>query len=44
MKEDEMGKTCGTHGRDQRMHTQFWLENMKGGNHFEDFSVGGRII
>jgi hypothetical protein len=26
------------------MHTKFWLENLKGGDHLEVLSVDGRII
>jgi hypothetical protein len=26
------------------MHTKFWLENLKGSNHFEDLGVGGKIL
>jgi hypothetical protein len=26
------------------MHTVFWLENLKGGDHLEDLGVDGRII
>jgi hypothetical protein len=26
------------------MHTIFWLENLKGQNHFEDLGMRGRII
>jgi hypothetical protein len=26
------------------MHTQFWSENLKGRDHFEDLDVDGRIV
>jgi hypothetical protein len=26
------------------MHTVFWLENVKGRDHFEDFGIGRKII
>jgi hypothetical protein len=29
-KEDEMGGACNMHGRDEKMHTIFWLEYLKG--------------
>jgi len=38
--EDEMGRACNTHGRDE-MHTKFWSENVKGRDHSEDLSTDG---
>jgi len=26
------------------MHTRFWLENLKGRDHYEDLGIDGRII
>jgi len=40
---DEMGRACGMHGT-REMHTIFWLENLKGRDHFEDLGTDGRII
>jgi hypothetical protein len=38
---DEMGGACSMCGRDYKMHTEFWSENLKGGNCSEDVSVDG---
>jgi hypothetical protein len=26
------------------MHTKFWLENLKGKDHFDDLGIDGRIL
>jgi hypothetical protein len=38
--EDLMDKKCGTHG--EKVHTKFWLENVKVRDHLEDPDVEGR--
>jgi hypothetical protein len=42
-KDDEMGGACSMHRRDE-MHTKFWSENLKGGDHLEDLVIDRRII
>jgi len=39
-----MGGTCRTHGKNEKTHTVFLLENLEGGDHSEDLCVEGRII
>jgi hypothetical protein len=36
IKEDEMGRTNGTHRREGKMYTGFWWENQKDVDHHED--------
>jgi len=36
-----MGGDCSTDGRD-RMHTLFWMENLKGRDHLEELGVDGK--
>jgi hypothetical protein len=38
---DEMGRTCSMHA-EMRLHTIFWLENMKGRGYLEDLNTDGR--
>jgi hypothetical protein len=44
IKETEMGGPRSTHGRDEKMHITFWLENLNGRKHLEDLNVDGKII
>jgi len=37
-KEDERGRPCNTHGRDEKCIV-FWLENLKGGDDSEYVSI-----
>jgi hypothetical protein len=39
-----MGGICSTHGRDNKVHKIFWLQNLKGRDDSEELSVDGRII
>jgi hypothetical protein len=39
-----MGGACGTHGRDEKMHSKFWSENPEGKNHSEDLGIDGRDV
>jgi hypothetical protein len=39
-----MGGKSSTNGRNEKMHTKFWSENLKGIEHSEDIEVEGRII
>jgi hypothetical protein len=39
-----MGGMYSTHGKDKKMHTVFWLEDLKGRDHSEDLGVDGRIL
>jgi hypothetical protein len=38
--------TCITHGRDEKLYTIFWLENLKRRGHLEDLGMdeNGKII
>jgi hypothetical protein len=38
-----MGGACSTYGR-REMHTKFWTENMKGGDHMEDPGIDEKIL
>jgi hypothetical protein len=29
---------------DEKVHAQFWSQNLKGGDHSEDMGIGGKII
>jgi len=44
IKEHEMGGTCSTDEKDEKTHTIFWLENLKGRDHLQDLGVDGKII
>jgi hypothetical protein len=39
--QDEMGRTCNIHGRNEY---RSWLENVKGRDHSEDLGINGRIL
>jgi hypothetical protein len=40
-----MGRACSTHEKDEKcIHTEVWLENLKGGDHLKDLGMDGRII
>jgi hypothetical protein len=41
VKEDEMGRSCGTHGEEE-MHAGFWWESQKEKDHYEHQDVGKR--
>jgi len=41
-----MGGTCSTDGRDEKCirRTTFWLENVKGRDHWEDLGKDGKTL
>jgi len=39
-----MGGAFSTRGKDEKIHTKFWSENLKGRGHSDDTDVDGRII
>jgi uncharacterized membrane protein len=43
MKTNEVGGTCGTHGRRGEVFTGFWFGGPKGRNYLQDLGVGERI-
>jgi hypothetical protein len=42
--EDAIGEACSTNKIDEKVHTEFWLENLMGRNHTEDLGEDGEII
>jgi len=43
MKEGEVERACGTHGKDRNMYW-VWLGNLKERDHLKDMGINGRII
>jgi hypothetical protein len=39
-----MGRACSMHRRDEKIHTQFWSENLKGRDCLEDIDVDVEIV
>jgi hypothetical protein len=39
-----MGRACGTLREIGEVHTRFWWEDLREGEHLEDLGVDGRII
>jgi hypothetical protein len=39
-----MGRSYGMHGGDEALHTRFWSENLKGGDHLGNIGMDGRIF
>lgn len=44
IKEDEMGRVCGTYGGRREMYMGFWRRKLEERDHLEDLGIGERII